>query len=113
MTCRLSGGRDTSVASALIGENGFLLRDVEVSSGAGFQPLLDGIKNPRRARDIALGGTKPVLRGKHLKIGSGDAGEGGQRNDIAIEAGGDGGFLRRLQGIAVLAPKIEFIAGAE
>ena len=62
---------------------------------------------------LLLGGAKPVLRGEHLEIGIGDAGQRGQRNHIAIEAVGDGGFLGGLRGVAVLAPEIEFIAGAE
>ena len=61
-----------------------LLRDVEVSSGAGLQSLLDGVEDARRAGDVALRGSNPVLRGQYLEIGSGDACECGERDDIAI-----------------------------
>ncbi len=97
----------------LIGDNGFLLGHIEIGPGAGFEPLLDRLEDACRAGDVLLGGANPVLRGEHLKIGIGDAGEGGKRNHIAIETIRDRRFLCRLCGIAVLAPEIEFIAGAE
>ncbi len=78
-----------------------------------LKPLLDRLENARRAGDVVLGGAKPVLRGQHLEIGIGDAGQRGERDHVAIEAVGDRGFLRGLRGVAVLAPEIEFIAGAE
>ena len=66
-----------------------------------------------RAGDVAFGGANPVLRRQHLEIGIGDADQRGQRHHVAIEPGGDGDFLRRLRGVAVLAPEIELVAGAE
>ena len=105
MTRTLSGGRDTSVASALtfcasvcaqrrhrralVGEHAFLLRDVELGAGAGVQPLLDGVEDARGAGDIALGGAQPVLRSQHLEIGIGDADHRGQRHHVAVEPAGD------------------------
>ena len=97
----------------LIGQNALLLRDVEIRSCAGFEALLDRFENAARTGDIALGSMDPVLRGEYLEIGIGDAGERRQRYHIAIEAIRDRGFLRRLRRVAVLAPEIEFIAGAE
>ena len=128
-TRTLSGGRDTSVASALMfwssvcrsgGTSALWLastlscwatsRSVPVPafSAAGW----------RRGCAAALailrcGGADPVLRRQHLEIGVGDAGQRGQRHHVAIEAVGDGGLLRRLRGIAVLAPEIELVARAE
>jgi hypothetical protein len=78
-----------------------------------LKPLLDGVEDARGAGDVALGGANPVLRGEHLEIGIGDAGQRRQRDHVAIEAVGDGRLLRRLRGVAVLAPEIEFVAGAE
>ncbi len=95
---------------ALIGKHGFLLRDIEVGSGAGLQPLLDGVEDARSAGDVLLGGTQPVLRRQHLEIGIGNADQRRQRHHVAVEPGGDCGFLRSLCGIAVLAPEIEFVA---
>ena len=97
----------------MIGDNSFLLRNVEVGSCAGFEPLPNRLEDTRSAGDVALGGANPVLRGQHLKIGVGDAGQCGKRYDIAIEAVSDRDFLRGLQGVAVLAPEIEFITGAQ
>ena len=62
---------------------------------------------------LLLRGAKPVLRGQHLEIGVGDRRQRGQRDDVAIEAVGDRGLFRRLRGVAVLAPEIELVAGAE
>ena len=55
----------------------------------------------------------PVLRGQHLEIGVGDRRQRRQRDDVAIEAAGDRGLFRRLGGVAVLAPEIQLVAGAE
>ena len=62
---------------------------------------------------LCCGGANPVLRGQHLEIGIGDAGQRRQRHHVAIEAVGDGGLLRGLRRVAVLSPEIELIAGAE
>jgi len=62
---------------------------------------------------MRVGGANPVLRGEHLKIGVGHGGQRGQRHHVAVEAVGDRGFLRRLRGVAILAPEIKFITGAE
>ncbi len=97
----------------LIGEHAFLLRDVEVGACAGFEALLDSLEDARCAGDIAFGGAYSVLRGEHLEIGVGDGGQRGQRHHVAIETVRDGRLLRRLRGLAVLAPKIELIAGAQ
>ncbi len=78
-----------------------------------LQALLDGVEDALRAGDVALGGPNPVLRRQHLEIGVGDADQRGERHHVAIEAGGDRGLLRRLRGVAVLAPEIELVAGAE
>ena len=62
---------------------------------------------------LRLRGTQPVLRGKHLEIGVGDRRQRGQRHHVAVEAVGHGGLFGRLRGVAILAPEIEFEAGAE
>ena len=90
-----------------------LLGDVEIGAGAGLAALADGIENALRAGDITLGGAQAVLRGQHLEIGIGDGCECRQRDGVAVEPVGVGGLLRRLQRVAVLAPEIELIAGAE
>ena len=98
---------------ALVGEHALLLRDIEIGAGAGRQALLDGIEDALGAGDVALRGAKPVLRGQHLEIGVGDRRQRGQRDDVAIEAVGDRGLFGRLRGVAVLAPEVELVAGAE
>ena len=62
---------------------------------------------------LLLRGAKPVLRGQHLEIGVGDRRQRGQRDDVAVETVGDRGLFRRLRGVAVLAPEIQLVAGAE
>ncbi len=98
---------------ALVGEHALLLRDVEIVAGAGGQALLDGVEDALGAGDVALRGANPVLRGQHLEIGVGDRRQRRQRDDVAIEAVGDRGLFRRLRGVAVLAPEIELVAGAQ
>ena len=82
-------------------------------AGAGTQPLLDRVEDARGAGDVALRDAQAVLRGQHLEIGVGDAGQRGQRHHVAIEAAGDRGLFRGQRGVAVLAPEIDFVAGAE
>ena len=74
---------------------------------------LDGVEDALGAGDVLLRGAKPVLRGQHLEIGVGDRRQRGQRDDVAVETVGDRGLFRRLRGVAVLAPEIELVAGAE
>ena len=73
----------------------------------------DGVEDALGAGDVLLRGPKPVLRGQHLEIGVGDRRQRRQRDDVAIEAVGDRGLFRRLRGVAVLAPEIQLVAGAE
>ena len=93
---------------ALIGQHAFLLRHVEIGSGAGTQPLFDRIQDTLSAGDVALGDANPVLCGKDLKIGIRDAGERRQRDHIAIKAARGRRLLRGQRGIAVFAPEIDF-----
>ena len=55
---------------------------------------------------------QPVLRRQHLEIGIGGGDHGGQADHLAVVAAGDRGFLGRAQGGAVLAPEVDFVAGA-
>ncbi len=89
------------------------MRHVEIGTGAGLEPLPDRLEDARGAGDIAFGGANPVLRGEHLEISVGDTGQRRQRNHIAIETVGGRGLFGGLQRVAVLAPEIELIAGAE
>ena len=90
-----------------------MLRQIKLVSRASIKARLDGIENPHRAGDVALGGANAVLRGEHLEIGVCDAGERRERDDIAIETGRGGGFVGGERSVAVLAPEIDLVAGAE
>ena len=97
----------------LVGEHAFLLRHVEIGAGARLAAILHRIEDALGARDVLLGGTQPVLRGQHVEIGGRHRRQGGQRSDIAIEAIGGCGLFRSLKRIAVAAPEVELIGGAQ
>ena len=63
----------------------FLLRHVEIGSGAGLEPFLDRIQMRVALAILLSRGANPVLRGQHLEIGVGDGCQVVKRNHIAIE----------------------------
>ena len=91
----------------LIGEYAFLLRHIKIGPGTGFQSLLDRIQDTRGHWRCSLGGANPVLRGKHLEISIGDAGQRRQSDHVAVETIRGRSLFCGQRGIAVLAPEIE------
>lgn len=89
----------------LIGEHGFLLRDIEIGPRSGAQPLLNGIEDATGAGDIAFGGPDTILRSEHLEIGVGDTGQRRQGDNIAIKSVRRRGLFGGKRSIAILPQK--------
>ena len=92
---------------------GLLLRHVERRGDAGGLLEHQAAQYGLGIVEVVLRHRYPVARFQRLEIGDGDAAHDAEREGFAIVAAADGGGPGGVAGCAVLAPEIEFVAGAQ
>src|SRR5215472_1764664 len=95
---------------ALLADQAFLLRNLEIGRGAGLLTLPDQVEDATGGAEILARDAQPVLRVEHVEIGVGDGDQRGERDHLLGVAGGDRGLDLGEQRRAVLAPEIERVA---